>query len=85
MAAVDRNGGAPGLASADIAEVVDFLDYCRVRSLEASLRGREPGGFGFTRADWEEARRAEYALERQRRCIRESSYLPLLEPRFAIH
>jgi hypothetical protein len=49
------------------------------------LRGREPGGFGFTRADWEEARRAEYALERQRRCIRESSYLPLLEPRFAIH
>ena len=67
------------------AEVADFLDYCRVRSLEAGLRGREPGAFGFTRSDWEEARRAEYCLDRQRRCIRESSYLPLIEPRFAIH
>jgi hypothetical protein len=67
------------------AEVADFLDYCRVRSLEAGLRGREPGAFGFTRGDWEEARRAEYFLDRQRRCIRESSYVPLAAPRFAIH
>lgn len=67
------------------AEVASFLDYCRVRSLEASLRGREPGEFGFTRNDWEEARRAEYVLARQRRCIRENSYLPQLEPRFVVH
>lgn len=66
-------------------EVADFLDYCRVRSLEAGLRGREPGAFGFTRTDWEEARRAEYILARQRRCIRESSYLPLMASRFAVH
>ena len=75
----------PAIDSARFAEVADFLDYCRVRSLEAGLRGREPGAFGFTRSDWEEARRAEYFLDRQRRCIRESSYLPLMEPRFAIH
>lgn len=66
-------------------EVAAFLDYCRVRSLEASLRGREPGAFGFSRNDWEEARQAEYVLAKQRRCIRENSYLPQLEPRFAIH
>lgn len=66
-------------------EVAAFLDYCRIRSLEASLRGREPGDFGFTRSDWEEARQAEYFLARQRRCIRENSYLPQLEPRFTVH
>lgn len=66
-------------------EVASFLDYCRVRSLEASLRGREVGGFGFTRKDWEEARQAEYFLDRQRRCIREGSYLPQLVPRFLVH
>jgi hypothetical protein len=67
------------------AEVAEFLDYCRVRSVEATLRGRDIGGFGFTRADWEDARRAEYYLAKQRRCIRENSYLPLQGPRFAIH
>lgn len=67
------------------AEVASFLDYCRIRSLEAALRGRSIGAFTFTRRDWEEARQAEYALDRQRRCIREGSYLPALVPRFAIH
>lgn len=66
-------------------EVADFLDYCRIRSLEAGLRGTEPGAFGFTRADWEEARRAECALERQRRCIRESSYVPQRQSLFTVH
>ena len=66
-------------------EVDSFLDYCRVRSLEAALRGRDIGGFTFTRQDWEEARQAEYVLEKQRRCIREGSYLPALVPRFVIH
>lgn len=67
------------------AEVADFVDYCRIRSLEAGLRGRDTGAFRFTRRDWEEARRAEYQLERQRRCIRENSYLPAMVARFAIH
>ncbi|MFC5568485.1 hypothetical protein ACFPN1_00185 [Lysobacter yangpyeongensis] len=66
-------------------EVASFLDYCRIRSLEASLRGRDVGGFGFSRTDWEEARQAEYWLDRQRRCIRERSYLPLREARFLVH
>lgn len=66
-------------------EVAAFLDYCRIRSLEAALRGLEIGGFTFTRRDWEEARQAEYALEKQRRCIREGSYLPAFEPRFVVH
>jgi hypothetical protein len=66
-------------------EVAAFLDYCRVRSLEASLRGRDIGAFVFSRSDWEQARRAEQQLEKQRRCIRENSYLPMREPLFAVH
>jgi hypothetical protein len=67
------------------AEVAAFLDYCRVRSLEASLRGRDIGGFGFDRNDWEQARQAEYYLEKQRRSIRESSYVPQMETHFLVH
>lgn len=67
------------------AEVTDFLDYCRVRSLEATLRGSDIGDFRFTRGDWETARRAEYFLQKQRRCIRENSYIPQREARFAVH
>ncbi len=66
-------------------EVAAFLDFCRIRSLEASLRGRDIGGFAFTRRDWEEARRAEYTLATQRRCIREASYLPRREALFCVH
>lgn len=67
------------------AEVADFLDYCRVRSLEAALRGSEISDFRFTRSDWEVARQAEYFLEKQRRCIRENSYIPQRETRFVVH
>ena len=66
-------------------EVTSFLDYCRVRSLEAALRDRDIGAFKFTRNDWREARQAEYVMEKQRRCIRESSYLPQREARFFVH
>lgn len=66
-------------------EVASFLDYCRVRSMEAALRGRDIGGFDFSRYDWEEACQAEYALDKQRRCIREGSYLPQREPCFLVH
>lgn len=67
------------------AEVESFLDFCRLRDIEAALRGCDAGAFSFTRADWEQARRAEAALAVQRRCIRESSYLPALVPRFVVH
>ena len=67
------------------AEVSAFRDFCRLRAIEATLRGCDIGGFSFTRNDWQDARRAEYYLERQRRCIREGSYLPALETRFVVH
>jgi hypothetical protein len=66
-------------------EVESFLDFCRLRELEAVLRGCGVGEFAFTRADWVQARRAEAALAVQRRCIRERSYLPALTPRFLVH
>jgi len=66
-------------------EVEYFLDFCRLRELEAALRGCKVGEFTFTRADWVQARRAEAALAVQRRCIRERSYLPALTPRFVVH
>lgn len=43
------------------AEVISYLDYCRLRRIEAELRGSARGEFAFTRADWEQARRAETA------------------------
>jgi hypothetical protein len=61
-------------------EVASFLDYCRVRSMEASLRGRDIGGFNFSRDDWEDARQAEYVLERQRRCIAKAATCRSWEP-----
>jgi hypothetical protein len=66
-------------------EVAEFLDYCRIRALEATLRGREIGDFDFTRDDWLKACQAEYLLEKQRRCIRENSYIPQRETRFFVH
>ena len=44
------------------AEVLDYLDYRRLRRLEAGLRGCTESGFRFGRGDWEQARRAEAAL-----------------------
>lgn len=67
------------------AEVDAFIDYVRLRSLEAELRGRDPSQFAFSRSDWEEARVAEAQLEQQRRAVRESSYLPATAPLFSIH
>lgn len=40
-------------------EVADYLDYCRLRHVEAALRGEQRPHFGFTRAHWRAARRAE--------------------------
>ncbi|HEY0660697.1 MAG TPA: hypothetical protein VGD21_05185 [Lysobacter sp.] len=67
------------------AEVANFLDFCRLREIEAELRGCGANAFTFTRANWEQARRAEAILAVQRRCIREGSYLPALTPRFVVH
>src|SRR5690606_5909508 len=37
-------------------EVRDYLDFCRLRRIEAGLRGEQRTHFGFTREHWEDAR-----------------------------
>lgn len=62
----------PQLAGA----VSDYEDYCRLRVIEAELRGKQVGEFAFTREDWQVSRRAEMALHAHRRRVAASSYLP---------
>lgn len=57
-------------------EVESYLDFLRLRVIEASLRGCASTAFGFTRTDWEQARAAEAALAAHRRTVRQHSYLP---------
>lgn len=66
-------------------EVLDYLDFCRLRELEARLRGVEPGAFGFTRREWEVSRRAEAELRLQHRRVREGSYVPSPVGHFRVH
>ncbi|MCA0394215.1 MAG: hypothetical protein LCH70_08900 [Proteobacteria bacterium] len=53
------------------AEVVDFQDFCRMRQLEAWLRGVGPGDVEFGRCDWVAANRVEVKLREQRRILRQ--------------
>lgn len=64
-------------------EVARYLDYRRLRRVEAALRGR--GTFAFTRNDWEQARLAEAALDAHRRAVRETSYLCAGPGLFRVH
>jgi uncharacterized membrane protein YkvA (DUF1232 family) len=66
-------------------EVADYLDFNRVRRIEAALRGLPALEFRFDRHDWIQARMAEAALAGHRRGIRESSYLPRPAALFSIH
>jgi uncharacterized membrane protein YkvA (DUF1232 family) len=66
-------------------EVADYLDFNRVRRIEAALRGLPALEFRFDRQDWIQARMAEAALAGHRRGIRESSYLPRPAALFSIH
>jgi uncharacterized membrane protein YkvA (DUF1232 family) len=66
-------------------ELLDYLDFCRLREIEAQLRGVEPGAFGFTRREWEVSRRAEAELRLQHRRVRDSSYLPSPVSHFRVH
>ncbi len=66
-------------------EVVSYVDFRRLRHVEARLRGCADTGFRFTRADWEEVRRVEAALSAHQRQVRESSYLPAPCAMFRIH
>jgi len=67
-------------------EVDCYLDYCRLRAIEAELRGCAVGGFAFTREDWRRARRAEADLVAHCRRVGEASYLPSPAPAcFRVH
>ncbi len=56
-------------------EVRDYLDFCRLRRIEARLRGEDRRYFGFTRDQLDDARLAEFLwIEHCRRTGR-SSYL----------
>ena len=61
-------------------EVSSYLDYCRIRRIEAELRHCEVSQFTFSRADWEQARRAEAAWIEHCRTSGERSYLPSAPP-----
>lgn len=56
-------------------EVRDYLDFCRVRRIEAELRDCRDSEFAFDRQDWQQARQAEKALVRHVRKVGRSSYL----------
>ena len=67
------------------AEVTDYLDFCRLRELEAALRGTDAAGFRFTRTDWLESRRAEAALRAHRRATCVASYGTAPVTLFRVH
>jgi uncharacterized membrane protein YkvA (DUF1232 family) len=67
------------------AEVDDYLDFCRLRALEARQRDCTVDGFAFTRSDWEQARYDEMVFAEHERKIRETSYLPSYVPLFFVH
>lgn len=66
-------------------ELEGYRDFCRLRLLEARLRGEAPGRFRFERGDWREARRAESALREHQRRVLATSYLPSAAARFRVH
>lgn len=66
-------------------EVDGYMDFRRLRRIEAGLRGCAENDFRFDRKDWLQERRIEAALNAQRRGVRETSYLPAPCAMFHIH
>lgn len=66
-------------------EVEGYVDFRRLRRIEAGLRGCAESDFRFDRNDWQEERRVEAAFKAQRRGVREHSYLPAPCAMFRIH
>src|SRR3546814_19418915 len=62
-------------------EVACYLDYCRIRRIEAELRECDVSQFTFGRADWEQARSAESAWPEHCRACGQRSDLPAPPPR----
>lgn len=63
-------------------EVNCYLDFCRVRIIEAELRGCEVSGVEFSRGDWLRERVAEAALFAHCRRVGATSYLASATPAF---
>ena len=57
-------------------EVRDFLDFCRLRRVEAELRRATHLYFGFDRGQWTVARRAESEWIAHCQRVATSSYVP---------
>lgn len=66
-------------------EIESYLDYRRLRTMEAQLRGCGDAEFSFNRADWEQASLEEAALNAQLREVREHSYLQAPASMFLVH
>lgn len=66
-------------------EVLDYLDFCRLRELEAQLSGIDAAALGFTRTAWEVSRRAEVDLRLQHRRVRDGTYVPAAAHYFRVH
>lgn len=61
-------------------EVESYRDYCRLRAIEAELRGCEAATMPFSREDWQRARMLEAQLIEHCRQAAASSYLPSRQP-----
>lgn len=61
-------------------EVADYLDFCRLRAVEAHLRDVEVADMSFSRDDWQQARCAEAGLIARARRAATASYLPSSAP-----
>ena len=66
-------------------EVMDYLDFCRLRCIEAGMRGQCEHDFCFDRKDWKEARAAEAGLREHRNRVREGCYVPRAVSYFRVH
>lgn len=66
-------------------EVREYLAFCRLRRVEAALRGETRRHFGFTRAEWQAAARAEAEWIAHCARVSQDSYLMRsTSPRFRI-
>ena len=66
-------------------EVANFVDYRRLRHLEAERQGRSDDAIAFNRSSWLELREIEARLHEHQRMVREGSYAPEPFTYFRIH
>lgn len=68
------------------AEVRKYLEFCRIRHVEAQLRGESGRHFGFTREQWPAAMHAEAGWIEHCELVGEASYVPGdPTPAFRVH